>query len=210
MFVAQREGLAVERVIGVERAGNVLRLAGLDEPIGCTANHPIWSETKQEFVRADALRPGEAVLVDRLRGTNEAISLVAIVDDRVVGHILFTPVQIEGAAPTNSLFVDDGGRVGLGTSTPVLDLHVVSGNTPALRLEQDGSSGFTAQTWDVAGNEAVFFVRDVTAGSRLPFKIVPGAPTNSLVTASSGDVGVGILSPRRRCTCCAATRPPSC
>jgi hypothetical protein len=39
-----------------------LAIEGLVEPIGCTANHPIWSETKQEFVRADALQPGEQVL----------------------------------------------------------------------------------------------------------------------------------------------------
>jgi hypothetical protein len=30
---------------------------GLDEPIGTTANHPFWSEDRQAFVRADALRP---------------------------------------------------------------------------------------------------------------------------------------------------------
>ena len=67
-----------------------------------------------------------------------------------------TPFTIEANAPSHSLYVDDGGRVGFGTSTPVVDNHVRSGNTPTLRLEQDGSSGFTAQTWDVAGNEANF------------------------------------------------------
>lgn len=41
-------------------------------------------------------RPDEAALVDALRGTPGAISLVAMVDDRVVGHILFTPVAIDG------------------------------------------------------------------------------------------------------------------
>ena len=56
-----------------------------------------------------------------------------------------------GPSVSNALYVDDGGRVGLGTNTPVLDIHNKRGNTPSLRLEQDGSSGFTAQTWDVAG-----------------------------------------------------------
>ena len=63
-------------------------------------------------------------------------------------------------------------------------------------LEQDGSSGFTPQTWDVAGNEANFFIRDATSGSTLPFRIRPGgAPTNSLVIDGDGDIGVGTLSP---------------
>jgi len=92
--------------------------------------------------------------------------------------------------------VDDGGRLGLGTSTPVVDVHIKSGNTPTLRLEQDGSSGFTPQTWDVAGNEANFFVRDATNGSTLPFRIFPGAPSNALtIEATTGDVGIGTTSP---------------
>ena len=39
----------------------------------------------------------EAALVDTLRGTPDSIALVATVDDRVIGHILFTPVTIEPA-----------------------------------------------------------------------------------------------------------------
>lgn len=105
------------------------------------------------------------------------------------------PFTITAGAATNSLFVDSTGRVGLRTSTPVLDLHINTGNTPAHRLEQNSSSGFTAQTWDIAGNEANFFVRDVTGGSRLPFRIRPGAPTSSIDINSSGFVGIGNASP---------------
>ena len=105
------------------------------------------------------------------------------------------PFTIVAGAATNSIYVDSSGRVGLRTSTPVLDLHVSTGNTPALRLEQTGAVGFTPQTWDVAGNEANFFVRDVTSGSRLPFRIRPGAPTSSIDISADGDVGVGTASP---------------
>ena len=108
-----------------------------------------------------------------------------------------TPFTIEAGAPSHSLYVDDGGRLGLGTSTPVVDVHVKSGNTPTLRLEQDGSSGFTPQTWDVAGNEANFFIRDATNGSQLPFKIKPGAPSDAIFMAASGNVGLGSTSPDR-------------
>ena len=97
-----------------------------------------------------------------------------------------TPFTIEASAPSHSLFVDDGGRLGLGTSTPVVDVHVKSGNTPTLRLEQDGSSGFTPQTWDVAGNEANFFIRDATNGSRLPFRIQPSTPARPVQAPPSG------------------------
>ena len=105
---------------------------------------------------------------------------------------------IEAGARQNALYVEGDGDVGVGTANPVLDLHIVTGNTPALRLEQDGSSGFTAQTWDLAGNETNFFVRDVTSGSTLPFRIFPGAGSSSLVVDADGEVGIGDASPDDR------------
>jgi hypothetical protein len=80
--------------------------------------------------------------------------------------------------------------VGFGTVSPALKLHVKVGDTPALRLEQDQSSGFSAQTWDVGGNEANFFIRD-SNNAKIPFKINPGAPNNTLVLAADGRVGLG-------------------
>jgi hypothetical protein len=117
------------------------------------------------------------------------------IDDLTAGTEPFT---VSGSAPTNSLFVDSSGRVGLGTSTPVLRLHVTYTDTPGIRLEQTNGGGFTAQTWDVAGNEANFFVRDLTGGSKLPFRIRPGAPTSSIDIAADGSVGVGSASPTAR------------
>jgi len=108
------------------------------------------------------------------------------------GTIVF---EVDAGAPANSLKVSSTGRVGLRTATPTLDLHITTGDTPAHRLEQTSASGFTAQTWDVAGNEANFFVRDVTGGSRLPFRIRPGAPTSSIDINASGQVGIGTASP---------------
>jgi len=108
------------------------------------------------------------------------------------GTVVF---EVDAGAPANSLKVSSTGKVGLRTSTPVLDLHITTGDTPAHRLEQTAASGFTAQTWDIAGNEANFFVRDVTGGSRLPFRIRPGAPTSSIDISASGNVGVGTASP---------------
>lgn len=105
------------------------------------------------------------------------------------------PFKVTAGAPTNSLFISSTGNAGFGTSTPVLDLHVTTTDTPALRFEQTSGGGFTAQTWDVAGNEANFFVRDVTGGSRLPFRIRPGAPTSSIDIGASGNVGIGTNNP---------------
>lgn len=103
--------------------------------------------------------------------------------------------QFTAGAPANSINVASTGKVGFRTATPVLDLHMNTSDTPAVRFEQNNTGGFSAQTWDVAGNEANFFVRDVTSGSRLPFRIRPGAPTSSIDIAASGNVGIGTAGP---------------
>jgi len=117
------------------------------------------------------------------------------IQDATAGRI---PFRIVGNAPESSLYVDGSGRVGLGTAAPLLKLQLSTSDTPAMRLEQTSSSGFPPQTWDVAGNEANFFVRDLTNGSRLPFRIQPGAPTNSIYIKSDGYVGLGTQSPTKR------------
>jgi hypothetical protein len=96
------------------------------------------------------------------------------------------PFKIEAGARNNALYVDSNGDVGIGTENPVLELHMARGDSPGLRLEQDASTGFTPQTWDIAGNEASFFIRDVTNGSKLPFRIFPNAPTNAFEIGPSG------------------------
>ncbi|MEM8998016.1 MAG: hypothetical protein AAGF23_24760 [Acidobacteriota bacterium] len=109
------------------------------------------------------------------------------VEDATAGR---APFRIEAAAPANSLVVDSSGNLGRGTLDPVVEMHLVDGDTPTLRLEQNGSSGFGAQTWDVAGNETNFFIRDTTGGSDLPFRIFRDAPNDALTIAGDGDIGV--------------------
>ena len=117
------------------------------------------------------------------------------VEDASAGRRVFT---LEAGARANALYVDSQGDVGIGTSTPAVDLEIKTGNTPTTRLQQDGTSGFAPQTWDMAGNEANFFIRDVTNGSKLPFRIRPGASDSSIDIAATGYVGLGTSSPVTR------------
>jgi len=118
---------------------------------------------------------------------SSGISYLAI-EDSTAGNRVF---QVNAGARRNSLVVDAQGDIGIGTGSPSQDIQVVVGNTPTLRLEQDGSAGFAAQTWDIAGNEAGFFIRDATGGSQLPFRIIPGANSSSLVIDDDNDIGIG-------------------
>jgi hypothetical protein len=71
----------------------------------------------------------------------------------------------------------------------------VRGDTPSVRLDQDGSYGWSPQVWDVCGNETNFFIRDVTGGSKLPVRIERGAPSNALSIKADGNVGIGTWTP---------------
>ena len=106
-----------------------------------------------------------------------------------------TPFRVDAGAGNNAMRIESGGNVGIGTSNPAVEVHLTDGDSPTYRLEQDGSSGFTPQTWDLAGNETNFFIRDVTNGSKLPFRIRPSAPDSSIDIQSDGDVGMGTASP---------------
>lgn len=104
------------------------------------------------------------------------------------------PFRVLAGAQDDALVLSSN-RAGFGTSAPATELHVVDGDTPTLRLDQDGSSGFSSQIWDLAGNETNFFLRDVSNGSSLVFRVRPGAPTDSISIHSNGDVGMGDDSP---------------
>jgi hypothetical protein len=106
-----------------------------------------------------------------------------------------TPFTIEAGAKSNSLYVDDDGQVGIGTSGPVFELHIKEGDTPSIRLHQSTAYGWPEQIWDVGGNETSFFVRDGTHAARLPFRIEPETPSSTLCLKSDGKVGVGTWSP---------------
>ncbi len=114
------------------------------------------------------------------------------IDDATAGTV---PFKIQAGAGNNKFFMESGGYIGLGNTNPAVHLHLTDGNTPTYRLEQDGSDGFTAQTWDIAGNEANFFIRDVSNGSKLSFRIQPNTPENTLTLRASGTVGIGTFSP---------------
>ena len=124
--------------------------------------------------------------IDELEAEKASVAYVDAAADQTIAQVL---AEGNDAAGADLLGVD---QLGLGTtSVPAanLRLQIRHGNTPGLRLEQTNEQ-FAAQTWDVAANEVSFFVRDVTSGSRLGFRIGPGAPTNSLVVDGAGRVGL--------------------
>lgn len=99
-----------------------------------------------------------------------------------------TPFTIAAGAGDHALHVSGEG-LGLGTDSPGRPIHVIVGDTPALRLDQSIAGGWPAQVWDVGGNEAYFFVRDGNANTT-PLRVLPGSDDATLVINPGGDVTV--------------------
>ncbi|MCH7729678.1 MAG: AHH domain-containing protein, partial [Planctomycetes bacterium] len=63
-----------------------VHIEGLDTPIGSTANHPFWSEDRQEFVEAGHLQPNEQVWSE-LRGVVRITSVTRAPDAKYVYNL---------------------------------------------------------------------------------------------------------------------------
>jgi putative acetyltransferase len=92
------------------------------------------AETNEQAFNA----PLEARLVEALRGSPDSISLVATQDDRVVGHILFTPVTIDPPV--------DARIAGLGPMSvrPEYQRQGIGGRLVRAGLEECGRRGYAA------------------------------------------------------------------
>ena len=104
------------------------------------------------------------------------------------------PFRVEAGARDHALYVQADGDVGFGTSTPAVDLHVSTGNSPTIRLEQDGSE-FNEQIWDIKGNEYAFSVSEGHFGPR-PLVIEAGSGTGSLRINDEGWIGLHNEAPK--------------
>jgi hypothetical protein len=101
---------------------------------------------------------------------------------------------LDSGAPANALFVNNEGNVGLGTSTPGgppnARLHIVD---PSPEILFDVTQG-GGQLWDLYADDTEMGIADESAGT-IPFSVEAGAPTDSLIVKSNGDVGLGTFSP---------------
>ena len=116
--------------------------------------------------------------------------------DTTIPDPVLVPFTVEANTPSYTLYLDDTGRVGMGTSAPQRKLHLSeSVNPPTLRFE-DASA--TPQTWDIKADHWGFDLVNEpgTAFETRPFTVLPDAPTASRFVATHGSIGVGTATPQ--------------
>ncbi|WP_299303240.1 hypothetical protein [uncultured Litoreibacter sp.] len=104
------------------------------------------------------------------------------------------PFTIEATAPDNSLFVEDSGDIGIGTSIPTGRIHVEDDFRADIRLHRNTSGGRTRSDWEMVSDSNGYYVNDLV-NAQVPFRIENNAPVNALrIGAGTGNVGLGIAS----------------
>ena len=131
-------------------------------------------------------------------GTGEYFNVVK--NQKLVGQI------------TNELFrVQEDGKVGIGTTSPLSNLHIKKDDHASFRIDSSGGTDkdttirFTgsAQTWDVkqyaqgsvSDGQYGFHIVDIT-NSKFPFSIQPNNASKTLVLSGS-NVGIGTSTPTK-------------
>ena len=88
------------------------------------------------------------------------------------------PFQIEAATPSNTLYLDSSGNVGIGTTSPERPLHIASA-TPYIVFDETDAS----QKFSMGSGGGKFFLYDETDSAQ------------RLTVDTSGNVGIGTDSP---------------
>jgi putative acetyltransferase len=123
--------------------------------------------------RAAFGRDNEADLVDRLRGLPATLSLVAVDAEQVIGHIFFSPVEIEGIA------VEPGFMLGL-APLAVLPVHQRQGiGSQLIRQGLEHCRQLGCEAVVVLGNPAYYgrfgFIPAVEKNLRCEYEVPEGA-----------------------------------
>jgi putative acetyltransferase len=115
-------------------------------------------------------RPNEASLVEALRGLPHSISLVASARERIIGHILFTPLQIEGS-PKEVV------AVGLGPMAVLPEFQRQGVGSQLVRAGLDSCRASKNDAVVVVGHPEFYprfgFVPAITKGLRCEFDVPP-------------------------------------
>jgi hypothetical protein len=120
----------------------------------------------------------------------------AIRDTTVAGTAY--PFQIEAATPSNTLYLDSTGNVGIGTSSPTRTLEIASGDTVAQRWSNSSANNYVEM--GTTGGSVRF---GTSSGN---FTVLTGGDSSfageavALEVKSSGRVGIGTSTPTSQLT----------
>ena len=115
-----------------------------------------------------------------------------------------TPFTIEAGAGTNTLVVDSNSRVGIGTNSPSVSLHIKSAGDEILRLDHTSTAGSPYMTWQQNGTRrALMQFLDTNNELRISNEYGPilfrtdtnASEVTRMYISDAGKVGIGTTNP---------------
>lgn len=154
---------------------------------------------------------GGSIVIDRNKyymsennlGTDIALLFIDTNNNTNIGGISTGMNTIFRAGSGEAMRIDEANRVGIGTTSPVAQLHVVNqSDTAEIRVQTNSASKAAlvrlingAQSWFIqTASTENFIIRDAT-NSLNPFLIEPLTPSNTLYLDSTGKVGINASNP---------------
>ncbi len=104
---------------------------------------------------------------------------------------LTLPLRIEATTPTNSLYLDSTGNVGIGEGSPQQELHITA-TDPFMRLE--GGSGSDAGIELTDGSTRWIIFSDASNSNAFQITESTSLP---ILTIENQEVGIGVTTPER-------------
>lgn len=154
-----------------------------------TPDYPldVYHATTDTLLRLESGDPAvDLLLVDDTQSWSVGISATAFEIADSTGAT--TPFSIEEDAPTNSLYLDADGNVGIGTDAPDETIHVPRDATVTLRLEANGASGENTQ-FVGSRSEGSIASPSATANNRL-LVVLRGEGYDDAGFDSGGDISI--------------------
>ncbi|NTU46041.1 hypothetical protein HGA88_00245 [Candidatus Roizmanbacteria bacterium] len=105
--------------------------------------------------------------------------------------------SISDLSSSIAMTIDAGGNVGIGTTNPGSNFHIVSSNSNQLRLEEGSNTG-AATIRMITDGTATTVLRRYASGNSLANKFgisMDGGTTQNLLIDNSGNVGIGTTAP---------------
>ena len=104
-------------------------------------------------------------------------------------------IDVDASAPADSLNVDSSGKVGIGTSSPIRNLHVEETNTPPMRVRRNTSDGSlvefykdTSTVGSIGAYDGRPYLASTTVGIRVSNALFP-SNTGGVITDGTMNIG---------------------